>query len=386
MSASKDQPQSKKAAAKPAETPGVQGAATVTPAQAGFRADRALAALETGYNRREARALCRAGLVRLNGAIARGAERVEEGHTLTFPASTNPDARAVFEGQARMTTRHGRQVLRLYEDQHLMVIHKPAEIPIHHPPEGKSRRETLEDVFDKAIGPGKYYFVHRLDMETTGCLLVAKNAKVRDALMRMFEKREIRKTYIAFTGGEVTWESKIVKRPIIYVQERVNRRTEAQRRKEKQLRLRKGSIPEWAALKASPLGPMVKKGKALEEGDEAGKSCETRFKVLERFKGVTLMRCDPRTGRMHQIRVHLLSEGYPLCYDPLYGRRTPWRAKEFIRTKDEEAGDEIVLNRLPLHAWKLRFIHPMTKEELSVAAPLPRDLKDFLRLMRKHRK
>jgi 23S rRNA pseudouridine1911/1915/1917 synthase len=129
-----------------------------------------------------------------------------------------------------------------------------------------------------------------------------------------------------------------------------------------------------------------KKGVALQEGDAAGKSCETRFTVEERFAGYALVRCEPRTGRMHQIRVHLLSEGFPLAYDPLYGRRAPLRAGEFLPRAGAQRADEIAMNRLPLHAWKLAFTHPASGEKMEVEAPLPRDLREFLALLRKGRR
>ena len=98
-----------------------------------------------------------------------------------------------------------------------------------------------------------------------------------------------------------------------------------------------------------------------------------------------MLRCEPKTGRMHQIRVHLAAEGFPLAYDQLYGRKSPLRMREFnMRAPEREAG-QIVLNRLPLHARKLGFTHPRTGERMEVEAPLPTDLREFIRLLRKFR-
>jgi 23S rRNA-/tRNA-specific pseudouridylate synthase len=128
-----------------------------------------------------------------------------------------------------------------------------------------------------------------------------------------------------------------------------------------------------------------KRGVALEEGANEGKVCETRFRVLARYGRFTVLLCEPRTGRLHQIRVHLAAEGFPLAYDPLYGRRRALRRDEILPAgRDREAdAAEVVLDRLPLHAWKLVFTHPATAERIEVQAPLPRDLTQFLRLLKK---
>jgi len=222
-------------------------------------------------------------------------------------------------------------------------------------------------------------------METTGCILVAKSARVRDALIRAFQERRVQKEYLAVVVGEVPWEHKVVKRPIVY------RRGEEEAGAPSRPRFAPAGAhrsPDWVKLKKGGLRPrFIKRGVPLDEGDARGKPCETTFAVVERFRGYTLMRCEPRTGRMHQIRVHLAAEGFPLAYDPLYGRRSAVRVAELVGGADWPAQEEkIALNRLPLHAKRLSFEHPVTKEQLSVAAPLPRDLKEFLRLLRHYRR
>lgn len=380
--------------------------AVVAPGQDGFRADRALSSLVPGMSRRTAKDLCHAGAVFLNGKLAKGNERVAEGDRFRFPDLAAPEHRVLRERTAapRLTTHHGRQVGRLYEDDVLLVIAKPAEIPVHRGQDGFPKRETLEDVLLKAYPPRKpsahrgdsdasedddtesvrpgrddgrpFYFVHRLDQETTGVMLVAKTPAARDALIRDFEARRIEKAYWAVAVGSVPWDERTVKKAITY--ERV---AEAPARKGG------GRVPEWARRKMRGKGPRgVKKGVALEEGDPKGKACETHFAVEERFKGYTLLRCAPKTGRMHQIRVHLASEGFPLAYDPIYGRRSPIRLQEFKRPAVEtEEGERVVLNRMPLHALKIGFNHPASGERMAVEAPLPSDLREFLRLLRRYR-
>jgi len=228
-----------------------------------------------------------------------------------------------------------------------------------------------------------YYFVHRLDMETSGCLLIAKNATARDALIRDFAARKIRKSYLAIVAGAVEWENKISTQPIKYVRGKDESGKNSSGRKFFYSHLREQKTQTRGA--APKLGQ--KKGVALPEGDADGKTCETHFKTLERFRGLSLLRASPKTGRTHQIRVHLAALGHPLCYDPLYGRGVALRMKEFDPSSQNSAhGDGVVLNRMPLHAWKLGFFHPVSGEKVLLEAPLPGDLKQFVRVLRKFRR
>jgi 23S rRNA pseudouridine1911/1915/1917 synthase len=231
-------------------------------------------------------------------------------------------------------------------------------------------------------GQQGFYFVHRLDMETSGCLLIAKTDAARDALIKDFSERKIYKEYLAFVVGEVEWKKKVVRAPISYI--RADDDGNFPMNNEERLRNRGFKPPPRFRKKTIMRGQ--KKGIALEEGSAEGKTCETHFEVLRRYRGMTLLRAIPKTGRTHQIRVHLQSVGHPLAYDPLYGRVSPLRFREFdIRSGETEQGDTVVLNRLPLHAWKLKFTHPQSGEEVSFEAPLPRDLKDLFKLLKKYR-
>ena len=361
---------------------------------AGWRADRALCALLKDFNRRAAKTLFRSRMVKLNGKVATGAERVMTGDRFEFP---DPNAKGgdnlIDQARApRLTTPHGRHLVRLYEDDSLLVISKPAEIPVHRGQGGFTRRDTLEDVLERAYPPPpdaerwqqSYYFVHRLDMETSGCLLIAKSDDVRDALIKDFSERKIHKEYLALVTGEVSWKKIIVKNPITYVKADDDGvfpeepRKGAARVKKPFARYKRG--------RTKTITRGMKKGIALDESSTEGKICETHFDVVARFKGYTLLRAIPKTGRTHQIRVHLKAIGHALAYDPLYGRATPLRFREFdVRTGETELGDEIVLNRLPLHAWKLYFTHPVRGEGVGFEAKLPRDLREFVRLLKKYR-
>lgn len=377
---------------------------TVEPGQVGFRADRALATLLPDCGRRGAKTLFHAGHVHLNGKTADGSERVQSGDVLECPDPFQHESRKLLHRLTgpRLTTQHGRQVGRLYEDDDLMVLSKPAEIPVHRNQDGHNRRETLEDVLERAFPPRPgpapkrasragagedddapvaaglpgFYFAHRLDMETTGCILVAKHEASRDKLIRAFQERQIEKEYLAVVVGEVPWEEKIIRRSITY-----------RRSSDGSSPRKPDGEPDWARLKkfGKRVPRFVKMGVALDEGDPNGKSCETKVSVVKRFRGYTLVTCEPKTGRMHQIRVHMAAEGFPLAYDVVYGRKSPLRMREFNLHAPQNEGMVIVLNRLPLHARRLAFPHPRTGERTEVEAPLPSDLREFIRLLKRYR-
>ena len=401
----------------------VLSSARVQHEQAGWRADRAFCALAGNLNRRAAKKLFHSRLVRLNGRIAAGSERVAEGDCFECPPTpasgfgpwplvvqgeeAKPQATCLMpkaqglKPKPRLTTPHGRHLRRLYEDEAILVISKPAEVLVHRGQGGFTRRDTLEDVLKRAYpepgsgsgllgvapsgapygatasasrdplpAPG-FYFVHRLDMETSGCLVIAKTEAARDALIRAFASRAVHKEYLALVAGTVNWDALSVRKPIKYL-----RAGDA---------VGRGPRAGSPCRKAVPVLPGQKKGIALEEGSAEGKPCETHFQVVARYRGYTLLRAAPKTGRTHQIRVHLQSIGHPLAYDPLYGRATAMRARELFAGAQAgpDDGDRVILSRLPLHAWKLRFDHPETGKTIGVTAPLPRDLKEFLRLLRK---
>lgn len=407
--------------------------AQVLPSQTGFRADRALCALLGKLNRRAAKTLFHESLVRLNGAVASGSERVKAGDTFEYPDPESKAAENLIEQAKapRLTTPHGRHLVRLYEDSDVLVISKPAEIPVYRGQDGFTRRDTLEDVLTRAYPPHKvheralpvpsgnkgpvrhakkddeededsapalatqpamqpgFYFVHRLDMETSGCLLIAKNHATYEALTRDFRDRTVHKEYLAIVAGAVSWDEVVSTRPIKYVRGVAEKKYgESESRDAKKDKSPFYSLMRKQRSQEHHAAPKFgqKKGIALEEDSEEGKQCETQFVALERYRGYSMIRAEPRTGRTHQIRVHLAALGHPLAYDPFYGKKSPYRMRDFDPSLGQsERGDEIVLSRLPLHAWKLGFTHPRTKEKILIEAPPPRDFKEFARILHKFR-
>ncbi|TSC63155.1 MAG: 23S rRNA pseudouridine synthase [Parcubacteria group bacterium Gr01-1014_106] len=215
----------------------------------------------------------------------------------------------------------------LHEDPSLIVIDKPAGVPVH---EGVRREPTLADALverypglrDVGEDPKRPGIVHRLDKETSGVLLIARTQEMYEHLKEEFQQRRVRKEYLALVHGVVTESHGSVKLPI-------------------------------TRSKRNPLRRTIAK-----HGE--GKDAETEFRVLERFREHTLLVVYPRTGRMHQIRVHLAHLGFPVAGDPLYGRKSRYRTPPG-------------LGRQFLHAHAISVKLPSGKLR-TFASPLAEDL------------
>ena len=291
-----------------------------------IRLDRFLAEAFPDWSRTFFQRLIRARRVLVNGsscapnrALRRG-DTVKVSWPVSVPAAAG-DAAAPFPYPI------------LYEDEALLVIDKPAGLLVH--PAGRGKTEpTLSEAVKPRLGEGGWPdevrpgVVHRLDRGTSGVLVVAKTPKAHAALTRQFEKRSVRKTYLAVAEGRVT--------------------------------PRTGRIEGAIARKP---------GSAMRFGvSDMGRWSATRFKVAERFgDAATLLELHPVTGRTHQIRIHLAGFGHPVLGDTLYGSR---------------AGAEWHVERPMLHAWKLAFRHPGRGETMAFEAPVPSDFRSAVKLLR----
>jgi 23S rRNA pseudouridine1911/1915/1917 synthase len=244
----------------------------------------------------------------------------------------------------------------LYEDEWLVVINKPAGMIVH-PGKGNyggTLAGALQFHFDElsdVAGRFRPGIVHRLDRDTSGVLVVAKNNQVHHRLSRQFEQREVRKEYRAIAWGNFDLDSDYIE---TYM--RVNSRN-----REK--------------MCVCPPG-----GNAREAA--------TFYEVLERFDGFTYVRLEPKTGRTHQLRVHLQHLGHPIVADRLYGGRAQLtRAdidpKETVSVANEE---EILISREALHAFRLEFRHPESAQSMQFEAPLPADIEATLAALRSRAK
>ncbi|MGA2631115.1 MAG: RluA family pseudouridine synthase [Terriglobia bacterium] len=299
----------------------------VRPDEAGERLDVFLAAHLAGWSRSRIQDLIRRGLVKVGARQPRKAGvRIEAGERIEVRA----------ERQELRATPEALPLAIVYEDDDLVVVDKPAGMVVHIGAGVKSG--TLVNALLHHIGalstaggelrPG---IVHRLDRMTSGLVIVAKNDFAHRALAAAFKEREIRKTYLALVHGRIVKDEGEISRAV-------------------------GRDPiRRVRMKAGGLAP---------------REAITHYRVLQRFPHFTLVEVQPRTGRTHQIRVHLATLGHPVVGDTLYG------APGKLRLAGRE---EKTLARTFLHAAALGFRHPRTGQELNLAAALPEELEIFLR-------
>jgi RluA family pseudouridine synthase len=229
----------------------------------------------------------------------------------------------------------------LYQDPALLAVDKPPGMLVI---PGRFRvEESLRGLVDEYLAAygERAYVVHRLDRGTSGVVLFARNASAHRSVNLSFDRREAEKCYLALVEGNLAGE---------------------------------GTID--AVLRPARRGRMRPALKG-----ESGFPAVTRWKVLERFERFTWLELRPRTGRSHQLRVHLKLIGHPLAFDPVYGRKTPLTAGG-IGPLAPPPPDTIIIQRTPLHAAWIRIPHPSGRGLLSVESPLPDDLETALTLLR----
>jgi 23S rRNA pseudouridine1911/1915/1917 synthase len=289
------------------------GEFVVDAVSSGERLDRFLVARLAGVSRARVQAAIRSGAVRWNGSQARAAVALRAGDRVFWKA---PEPEAPSVAMPEDIPLHI-----LHEDESLVVINKPAGMVVH-PGAGNISGTVVSALLHHcgALPPGggalRPGIVHRLDKETSGCLVVAKTPECHTALGALFASRSVSKTYLALVQGFPRRPSGTISMPI--ARHPVHR----------------------------------KKMTVCEPG--RGREAVTTYRVLWRGGGCALIECKPETGRTHQIRVHLKHLGHPVLGDPLYGRRAS-------------------LPRHMLHAWKLAFLHPVTRQTLCLEAPVPEE-------------
>ncbi len=294
----------------------------------GWRLDHYLVRLYPNFSRAQFQASIGRELVTVNGLSAKSSRRlrVNDVVELTLPESAEPRVES-----------EDLPIQVLYEDEHLVAIDKSANMIVH-PGRGQTRGtlvaalqfhfDSLSDV-GGMLRPG---IVHRLDRDTTGVIVVAKNNQVHHKLSKQFELREVTKRYHAICWGSPELDSD-------YIETHVG----PSRRNREKMRV----VPEG--------------GKA--------RHAMTFYEVLERYQGLSYVRLSPRTGRTHQLRVHMSHLGHPILADRLYNG---------IRSE----GLELPIRRQALHAYSLELTHPVTGRSIRFEAPLPDDFQATLECLR----
>lgn len=309
----------------------------VSEAEAGERLDRFLASRVADLSRHRLKQMIVDGEVAVDGtAVTQPAYRLRAGErvalALPAPAPAGPEAEAI-------------ALDILYEDEHLIVINKPAGLVVHPAPGSPDR--TLVNALLHHCGPGiaevgdphRPGIVHRLDKDTSGILVAARTAEAHAGLAAQFKEHSVERAYKAVVWGEPI-------PPVGTVATQIGRHP-VQRQKMAVLR-------------------------------EGGKPAVTHYQVLRRFGGspavACLVQCRLETGRTHQIRVHMTHLGHPVVGDPVYGGKTRHARRTFPETK-------ALLGAFPrqaLHAFALGFVHPVTGKTLKFEVDLPSDMAELV--------
>ncbi len=287
-------------------------------AEAGQRLDHFLAAKMAGQSRARIQAWIEEGRVRAGGAMRKASWKVRAGERIEVEPAEPPPLRAFPEDIPLEI---------LYEDEAVAAVNKPAGLVVH---AGAGRvAGTLVNALlhrygrlsepGDAMRPG---IVHRLDKGTSGVILVARTEAAHQSLAQQFASRTVEKVYLALVEGRVAAGQGVIDKPIERDPVRRTRMT-------------------------------ARTGR--------GRRALTEYRVVERFEKFTLLEVRIRTGRTHQIRVHLASIGHPVAGDTLYGAAA------------RPAGLE-PLGRPWLHAWRIGFVSPASGERVTVEAPLPEEL------------
>ena len=315
------------------EQPG-EGAAneqhqTIVPAESsGQRFDAFLASVFTQFSRVQLRRSINAAEATVNGKRCKAAYRLREGEVIEvrFPKD------AVVVGPEPEDI----PLDILFEDESIVVINKQHGMVVH-PSKGHwSGTLTSALAFhfknlSSVGGPTRPGIIHRLDRDTSGVIVVAKTDKAHLHVSSQFEARSVEKEYFALCRGDYDRDRDTIDQPI-------------------------------------GMHPYQREKMAIRPDHSTSRNAVTRFEVAERFRGFTAFHVFPKTGRTHQIRVHLAHAGCPVLCDPLYSGRKFLTAGEITgRPTDERR----VLERLALHAKRIRFEHPETGKPIEVSAPIP---------------
>jgi 23S rRNA pseudouridine955/2504/2580 synthase len=305
---------------------------------AGQRLDNFLIRVLKGVPKTHVYRIIRSGEVRVNKGRASADDRVAEGDVVRLPPvriAESVAAKAEKPAPAR-------EFPLLYEDEHLIAIDKPAGVAVHG---GSGVSFGVIEQLRQARPTAKFLeLVHRLDRETSGILLVAKKRSALTHLQDQFRERETGKTYLALVTGAWPANKKVIDQPLHkYLQADGERRVKVVAKDDPD-GMRSITLVKVASRLPLPLG-------------EGGGEARSEATLLE----VTI-----KTGRTHQIRVHLASAGHPILGDDKYG--------DFELNK---ALAKQGLKRMFLHAWRLQFDHPASGERIALQAPLPTDLQKF---------
>jgi 23S rRNA pseudouridine1911/1915/1917 synthase len=316
----------------------------------GWRVDHYLSRLYPNYSRALLQRAIAEQCVLVNGLAVKPSRRLRVNDRIALTLPEKPDYTVPPEDLPLEI---------LFEDEWLVVVNKPAGMIVH-PGRGNpsgTLAAALQFHFDRLsdmAGKHRPGIVHRLDRDTSGVLVVAKDNQVHHRLSRQFEQREVTKEYVALVRGEMELDCDWI---------------------ETHMRVHPGHREKMMVC-----GP----------GGNA-RAAATYYEVEERFTGLTAVRLYPKTGRTHQLRVHLAHVGHPIVADRLYGGGDRLTVHDLLPSRDDRGGkttdvpDDTLIARQALHAWRLSFRHATTHALVQFEAPLPHDFEQVRAALRLYR-
>ena len=299
------------------------------------RLDVFLSQKDPALSRSQIKKLIETGKVQIEGRKAKAGLRLRENEVVTL---TIPEPRRL-EAEAEAIP-----LKVLYEDRHLIVVDKPAGLVVH-PAAGNYSGTLVNALLHRCpdlagiggvLRPG---IVHRLDKDTSGVLVVAKDDMAHRSLSDQFRKHTAERNYVGIVFGQLSEEGQV----------------------------------------DTPVGRHPTHRKKMSARPRKGREARTYWRVLERFRSFNLAEFRLQTGRTHQVRVHLSSIGHPILGDPLYGGRKRLASVEPLPLRQGLQR----LKRQALHAASLGFVHPLTGDVLKFSSPLPEDIQEAIALLRR---
>lgn len=305
------------------------------------RLDKYLTQFFPALTRTRIQQLINDGFITVDGEALKPSHRVSPGESIAVRLAAPPPSEVIPEAIPLRV---------IYEDQYLIVVDKPAGMVVHPAcghPSGTLANALLYHyaTLSQMSGQGRPGIVHRLDKDTSGLLVAARDDQTHAALSAQFKQKSTEREYVAVVWGHPQPSPGTVSSFLI--------RSRSDRRK----------------IVVSP---------------NQGKWAVTRYEMTERFRHLSLVRLQLETGRTHQIRVHLAHLGHPVFGDPVYGGRKSKIAG--LNTEDTRILVEWLQNfkRQALHARVLGFMHPVTKKALHFESELPEDLQELITALRRH--
>ncbi len=302
------------------------------------RIDRYLASRLPDYSRTFLQKLVKEGAVLVNGRTVKSSYDIQKGDFISVRVPVLEESKIVPEDIP---------IDIVYEDDYLMLINKPYDMVVH--PAGRHHCGTVVNALafhcqnlSQVNGPLKAGIVHRLDRDTSGIMLTIKSDAVHSQIAMQFEKRSVKKEYLAVVEGEVMFDSDEI---------------------------------------SLPIARHIIDSQKMAVRHDIGKEAVSIYEVVERFRGYTLVKVMPKTGRTHQIRVHMRAIGHPVVADFMYSSQESCYLSDLLQ-KEREEGELPIIDRQALHAHRIEFFHPIHNKKMEFEVDLPEDISALVNTLR----